>query len=89
MQGQGGQMQSGQELDYESLRRETEAAVERSGKSQSQVGRELGVSRGAVSRAVKEAGSKLSSLQCRIIEHLTPYRLDEETRFRVRRPSEE
>lgn len=86
---QGGQMQSGQELDHEALRRETEAAVERSGKSQSQVGRELGVSRGAVSRAVKEAGGKLSNLQCRIIEHLTPYRLDEETRFRVRRPSEE
>lgn len=76
-------MQSGQVLDYEALCRETEAAVERSGKSQSQVGRELGVSRGAVSRAVKEAGSKLASLQCRIIEHLTPYRLDEETHFRV------
>ena len=77
-------MRKGQKLDYEALRREAKAAIEGSGKSQAQVGRELGVSRGAVSRAVKETGSKLASLQRRIIEHLTDYRLEEETRFRVR-----
>lgn len=81
-------MRKGQKLDFEALRREALAAIEQSGKSQSQVGRELDVSRGAVSRAVKEAGSKLASLQRRIIEHLTAYRLEEETRFRVHRDSE-
>ena len=42
-----------------------------------------------MSRAAKEAGSKLASLQRRIIEHLTDYRLEEETRFRVRREADQ
>ena len=58
---------------------------EGAGKSQAQAGRELGVSRGAVSRAVKEAGSKVARPSApHHIEHLTGYRLEEETRFRVR-----
>ena len=77
-------MRHNQRLTFEELRDETQAAVEQFAESQSALARELGVTRGAVSRAVKEAGSALSSLQCRIIEHLTGYRVEEEVEVSFR-----
>ena len=68
-----------QQLTYEGLRDEAAAAVEKSGESQAAVARALDVTRGAVSRAVKEAGPGWQvDLQIQIIEHLTPYRIKQE-----------
>jgi predicted transcriptional regulator len=78
-------MREGTELTPEMLRDEAAAAVERSGQSQAAVARELGVHRSAVSRAVKEVSPNFYKLQRRIIEHLTPYRLEKRERWAVRR----
>lgn len=80
-------MRHNEKLDYDKLRAEAEAAVEESGKKRIEIASELGVSSGAITRALKEPGSKFSELQKRIVEHLTDYRIDEEnyTIFRVQR----
>ena len=70
-------MRHNQELSHEQLRQEAEDAVEKSGKSQAQIARELEVSRAAVSRAVKETNTALLALQKRIVEHLTSYEIEE------------
>ncbi len=80
-------MRHNQRLTFEDLRDETRAAVEQFAASQAALARELGVTRGAVSRAMKEAGPALASLQRRIVEHLTGYRIEEkvEVTFRALR----
>ena len=82
-------MRHRQVLTFEELRDEAAAAVEQKAKSQAAVARQLGVTRGAVNRAVKEVGSGLADLQMRIIEHLTDYRIEPEpAMFRVLRKEE-
>ena len=77
-------MRHNQKFDYEGLCAEAANAVAQYAKSQAAVARELGVTRGAVSRALKEAGPTFSDLQRRIIDHLTAYRIEPEpVMFRV------
>lgn len=68
---------------YEELHRLALEAVRDSGKTQAAVAEDLGKSTGAVSRALKEPGSRFASLQKEIVEHLTPYRVEEELTFRL------
>ena len=77
-------MRHNQRLTFEDLRDETKTAVEGFATSQAALARELGVTRGAVNRAMKEAGPALASLQGRIIEHLTGYRIEEEVEVTFR-----
>lgn len=70
---------------YEELHRLTVEALEESGKSQADVAREMDKTRGAISRALKGPDSSLSGLQRDIIEHLTPYQVDEEVQFTLKR----
>ena len=80
-------MRQNQKLDYEQLREEAEKAVKSSAMSQTEIARSLGKSDGAISRALKEAGPTLAGLQRTIIEHLTTFKIVEETTFRaVRKP---
>ena len=80
-------MRHNQKLTLEDLRAAAAAAVEQSGRSQSDLARSFDVSRSAVSRALSEANSALVSLQRRIIEALTDYEvLDEpEVLYTVKR----
>ena len=71
-------MRAGQRLSPDELRQAAADAVKGSGKLQREVAEELGVSKGAVSRALNETNSALAGLQQRIIRHLTGYRLEEE-----------
>lgn len=71
-------------LDFEGLRQEASTAIKEAGLSQAEVARALNVSKGAVSRALKEDGPGWQAdLQIRIIEHLTDYQITPE--FRVLR----
>jgi predicted transcriptional regulator len=76
-----------QTLTYEELQREAAKAVAESGKRQVDLAESLGVTQGAISQALRRSGSKYSSLQSRIISHLTPFEVEEqvETTFRVLR----
>ena len=71
-------MRHNQRLTIAQLRQEAHDALKASGKSQVGVARDLGVSEGAISRALKEEGNHLADLQRRIIEHVTPYTLEKE-----------
>ena len=71
-------MRHNQRLTVEELREEAFTAISNSGKRQADVARDLDVTEGAVSRALKETGTHLAGLQQRIIEHLTPYQLERE-----------
>lgn len=71
-------MRAGQRLSPDELRQAAADAVKESGKLQRKVADELGVSKGAVSRALNETNSALAGLQRRIIRHLTGYRVEEE-----------
>lgn len=82
----------GQKLSYEELRDEVAEAVEEYDGTQSDIARRLDVSRAAVSRATREDGATLASLQRRILKLLRPnYKLEEEVtvRFRVIREDDE
>lgn len=78
-------MQNKMKLDYEELREQAVRAVDESDFTQSRLAMELNVSTGAISRALSESGSKFSSLQQRIIEYLTPYRVEQHVVFEVQR----
>jgi phage tail tape-measure protein len=78
-------MRDGTEMSFTDLRDEAKAAVDDAGKSYAEMGRELDVHRTAVARAVKEAGAKFQKLQRRIIEHLTPYRIERRVTFKAHR----
>ena len=75
----------GSKLDFDALRAEAMAAPEACGRTQTEIAGELGVHRSAVSRAVKTVGPKFQDLQRRIIEHLTPYRIERRVVFEARR----
>lgn len=77
-------MQNGMEMDYEALCEEAARLVSESRYSQTQLADELGVSTGAMSRALSESGPKFSRLQRRILERLTPYQIEEHVVFRVK-----
>lgn len=71
-------MRHNQRLTAEQLRQAAADAVKRSTRNQVDVARKLGVTEGAVSRALKEEGTHLAELQRRIIELLTPYTVERE-----------
>ena len=82
-----------QALTTTQLWEQTANAVEESGRSQSAIARELGVSPGAVNHALIEPESdsqRYVELQMRILDLLTPYRIEREVdvRFRVHRKPE-
>ena len=72
-------------MDYEELRQEVEAEIERSGKKQVELAKELQVSRGYIWKAIHESGVKVAAIQKRILEHLTPYVIEETTHFQAKR----
>ena len=74
-------MRHGQQFDYEGLREKAKQIVDDSDKKRKDVAQELGVSPGSVSSALNGSGAKYASLQKRIIEHLTPYRVVESITF--------
>jgi len=76
-------MRDGMEMDYEILCNEAARIFAESNYSQTQLADELEVSTGAMSRALSESGPKFSRLQRRILERLTPYRIEEYVVFRV------
>ena len=77
-------MKNGQTISYEELRQAAAQAIDEAGISQAQVARDLDVTRGAVSRAIKEPGATFYDLQRRIIEHLTDFRVEKEVRITIR-----
>lgn len=74
-------MNDGRTMDYEALRQEAHRVVVQSGSTQTEIADELDVSAGALSRALSESGPKFSRLQCRILQHLTPYRIERQVVF--------
>lgn len=72
-------------MDHDELRRQAARAAEDADLTQTQLARALGVSPGAVSRALSESGPKFARLQRRILEHLTPYHIRERVVFEVQR----
>lgn len=75
-------------LDYEALREEAAAAVASAvaaGRRQYEIADTLGVSAGALSKALTNAGARFAKLQQRAIDELTPYRVHEVGGFRVER----
>jgi len=78
-------MRDGTEMSFDELRDETAAAVDKSGKSQAEVARELDLHRSAVSRAVKESGPRVQKIQRRVLRHLTSYRIERRVRFKAHR----
>lgn len=78
-------MRDGTEMDFDGLREETASAVGESGKTQSEIARELDLHRSAVSRAVKESGPRVQKIQRRVLRHLTPYRVEQRTYFKAQR----
>jgi DNA-binding phage protein len=81
-------MRDGTEMGFSELRAEAETAINAAGKSYAEVARDLGVHRTAVARAVNENGPKFQSLQRRIVEHLTLYRIERQVRFKAHRNDE-
>lgn len=73
----------GQTLGYETLQAEARDAITASGESQNAVGKRLGVSSAAISRALNEKpegdNRPFASLLRRIIEELTDYTVADET----------
>jgi predicted transcriptional regulator len=77
-------MQDGKEMDYDALCEEAARAVSKSSYNQTQLANELGVSTGAMSRALSESGPKFSRLQRRVLERLTPYQIEKHVVFRAK-----
>jgi len=75
-------------MNYDELRERAARAVSESGRTQVRLADELDVSPGAMSRALSESGPKFSNLQRRIIEHLTPYRIEQRVVFEAQRAYE-
>jgi len=76
-------MQDGMEMDHEALRREASRAVSESDYNQTKLSNELGVSTGAISRALSESGPKFSRLQREVLEKLTPFRIEKRVLFKA------
>lgn len=72
-----------QELSFEQLRQETAKAVREAPCTQSDLADELDVHKSSVSRAVNRAGPHFWKLQRKIIEHLSPHRIERVIRFRM------
>ena len=77
-------MRHNQKMNYEQLRDEVRTAVD-AAPSQAEVARSMDISRGAVNRAMKETGPTLAGLQIRILEHLTPYRIEQDAVFTAKK----
>ena len=75
----------GQVLNYEAVRDEANRAVRMSGKSKSEVARELRLQASQVSKATRIAGRTYFNIQLRIIAHLTDYSLEDVGGARVLR----
>lgn len=69
-----------QTTDFDGLREEAADAFAKSGRKQGDVADELGVSQAAVSQALNRSGARYAALQVRIIEALTDYSVEDETR---------
>lgn len=81
-------MRHNQKLTFEELRQEVHEAVKGYEGTQAGLAEKLGVSGGAISRAIHEAGPLLAGLQMRVLEYLQDeYAIAEETEvwFRVTR----
>jgi len=68
---------------YEKLLQVAQKAVDNAQVSQSEIARQLGVHRSTVSRALSESGPKFQDLQRRIIDRLTPYRVQRRVTFHL------
>ncbi len=75
-------------MDHDALREEARRLVKESNLSQNRIGEKLGVSSGAMARALSESGSKFEALQMRIIEYLSGKRLQKRTIFEVEEPDD-
>jgi predicted transcriptional regulator len=78
-------MRDGTEMDHDGLRDAVRDALASADTTQRAVAEALGVSEAAVSMAKREAGSRRTELQRRILEHLTPYTVEERVTFKARR----
>ena len=76
-------MKQEKRYDFEGLRTVAEDAVRLSKKKRKVVAAELGVAPSSITNALKRSGSKFSSLQQRIIEHLTDYTVTETITFQM------
>lgn len=80
-------MRENQRLTFAQLREEAKTAADRYDGTREELASELGVGRSWLSRALNEEGSKFVSLQRKVIEKLTDYRVKEEPEifYRVER----
>lgn len=78
-------MRDGTEMGFAELQDEVKTAIDDAGKSYAEVARELDVHRTSVARAANEPGAKYQDLQQRIIELLTPYRIERRVVFKAHR----
>jgi gentisate 1,2-dioxygenase len=79
-------MRHGTTLTFEDLRRETAEALESADETQSAVAEALGVAPPQITKAKTTTGATYAALQRRILEHLTPYRVEEQpVTFKARR----
>ena len=79
-------VQDGEILDFERLRAEAEAAVNADERTQAVLAEDVfGCAQATLSRAVNTAGKRYVKLQQRIIRELTPYVIEDERRFVVKR----
>lgn len=75
-------------VDTDGLRAEAKRAVEESPYSQADVARKLDVTRASVNRALRSKAPRYEKLRCRIVELLTPYRVEKKVTY-VLTPEEE
>ena len=78
-------MRQGQYLDFETLRAESETAVEKSGETQRALAAKLGRGESALSQALRNKGARYARLQREIIALLTDYEVAQEPTFKVAR----
>lgn len=83
-------MRAGQRLTYEDLRDEARKAVAAYEGTQTELAEHLGVNKSSISRAIREPGAHLASLQRRILTAVYPeYEVEEQVTFQVRRAEPE
>ena len=82
-------MKDGQRLTHEELQRAARRAYRASDLKQTDIAEALGVSQASISQALSTPGQKFARLQRRIVELLTPYTVEKEVRFVVRRKAPE
>ena len=76
-------VQHGRTYDLAAICKEAADALAKSKRTQQSVADELGVSRGAIGRAVNEPGGQFLNLQRRIIALLTDYTIEGEPVYRA------